>query len=111
MRQEILRRGATIENTAPDSGVAPRRGASGAANRGINPTATVGASLRDAKRPRSRDAGNAKGANNNSSRARVHPETRNRIVRRERSAAFRLLQRPPRLRFANAYKHANGEAA
>jgi len=49
MRQEIFRRGATIENTAADSCVAPRRGASGAPNRGINPTATVGSSLRDAK--------------------------------------------------------------
>jgi hypothetical protein len=64
----ILRREVTIENTAPDSGVAPRRGASGAANRGINPTATVGASLRDAIRLRSRDAGNAKRVNNRSSR-------------------------------------------
>jgi len=49
MRQEILRRGATIERTAPDSCVAPRRGALDAPNRGMNPTATIGSSLRDAK--------------------------------------------------------------
>ena len=49
MCQEILRRGATIENTAPDSCVAPRRGALDAPNRGMNPTATIGSSLRDAK--------------------------------------------------------------
>ena len=50
MRQEILRRRATIENTEPDSGVAPRRGAAGAPNRGINSTATVGSSRSDAQR-------------------------------------------------------------
>ena len=44
-------------------------------------------------------------------RTATKPELRSRIMRRERSAAFRPLQRPSGLRFTNAQNQARGEAA
>ena len=44
----VERRGATVETDVPHSSVATRRGASVTLDRGMNPTATVGASPRDA---------------------------------------------------------------